>query len=100
MSTAAGKAAYEAWAVQMNGYDAGFRFEGLWPEAQARWEAVGAAVIDWYKTNNVVIAAPAEVECSNPSRCDIHGHEADAPVHILSHPGSDRWIGGDKKDDR
>lgn len=95
----AGSAAYEVWRT-FHRRTIGPKWDELPYVAKEKWEEVAQAAIDWHKTNNVVIAAPAEVECSNPSRCDIHGHEADAPVHTLSHPGSDRWIGGDKKDDR
>lgn len=40
-----GKAAYEAFAVAMNGYDAGFRFEGLSDKGKACWEVAAQAVI-------------------------------------------------------
>lgn len=55
MEKTPGQAAYEAYGVVLNGYDAGFRFEGLSEEGKARWERVAQAAIDWYKVHNIVV---------------------------------------------
>lgn len=59
-----GKVLYETYAEQMNGYDAGFRFEGLRPEAQERWNAIATAVITAERALHVCDGT-AEFPCMN-----------------------------------
>lgn len=58
-----GQAAYDAWHKRV--MNIGLRWSDLPPLAQAGWEEVAQAAIDWYKTNNVVVPEPNGFEdCS------------------------------------
>lgn len=65
-----GQVAYEKWAAQ----NATTRlWEHVHPTVKKQWERVAAAAIEWYKINNVVVAAPTECySCRSANGAPCH----------------------------